>query len=48
MEGIGVKDLPIEYQESLANFKGEKFGQILREYKIRYLRSKLNEEIEDW
>ena len=48
MEGIGVKDLPIEYQESLTKFKGEKFGQILREYKIRYLRSKLNEEIEDW
>lgn len=48
MEGIGVKNLPIEYQESLAKFKGEKFGQILREYKIRYLRSKLNEEIEDW
>lgn len=48
MEGISVKDLPIEYQESLTKFKGEKFGQILREYKIRCLRSKLNEEIEDW
>lgn len=41
MEGIGVSELPQEYQDSLAKQSGEKFGTLLREYKIRYLRDKL-------
>lgn len=48
MEGISVKNLPEEYQENLSKMSGEKFDKILPEYKIRFLRSKFNEEVEDW
>jgi len=43
LKDIGLKDLPVETQENLARFKGEKFGKLYRDAKISYLKRKLNE-----
>jgi len=41
MENITLKNLPEKYQISLANFTGEKFGVLYREYMVRYLLNKI-------
>jgi len=41
MNDITVDKLPQEFQDSLSKFSGKKYGELLREYKIRYLRNKL-------
>ena len=40
--GVNVERLPEEDRNSLARFNGVKFGQLLRDYKIKYLRNKLS------
>lgn len=41
LHNIGLKDLPLETQEHLSKFKGEKFGKLYRDAKISYLKGHL-------
>lgn len=41
MNNVGVKDLPLDEQESLSRFSGKDFGTQLRALKIAYLRKRL-------
>ena len=46
MEGVTLKDLPVETQTNLFKHKGEEFGKLYRDAMISYLKHGLKQQIQ--